>query len=216
MDVKKQIVERVAITWEASSDEIIYRDGGVHHLSKPELSLTITDVAKDANQTGGPIVGRANVTSTGAARAYAAMIVDVSVDPETGKTTILRCTAFQDAGKAIHPSYVEGQIQGGAVQGIGWALNEEYFMSGDGHMVNATLLDYRMPVANDLPMIEPVIVEVPNPGHPYGVRGVGEAGIVPPLAAVANAVSRAIGVRMMDLPMSPGAVSGKIMSPAEV
>ena len=216
LDVKKQIIERAAITWEASSDEIIYRDGGVHHLSKPELSLTFTDVAKDANQTGGPIVGRANVTSTGAARAYAAMIVDVSVDPETGKTTILRCTAFQDAGKAIHPSYVEGQIQGGAVQGIGWALNEEYFMSGDGHMVNATLLDYRMPVANDLPMIEPVIVEVPNPGHPYGVRGVGEAGIVPPLAAVANAVSRAIGVRMMDLPMSPGAVSGKIMSPAEV
>ena len=214
LDVKKQIVERVAITWDVSSDEIVYRDGSVHHLSNPELTLSFSDVAKDANQTGGPIVGRANVTSTGAARAYAAMIVDVSVDPETGKTTISRCTAFQDAGKAIHPSYVEGQIQGGAAQGIGWALNEEYYMSVEGHMVNATLLDYRMPVANDLPMIEPVIVEVPNPGHPYGVRGVGEAGIVPPLAAVANAVSRAIGGRMVDLPMSPGAVSDRIISSA--
>ena len=199
MDVKKQIVERVAITWDVSSDEIVYRDGSVHHLSNPELTLSFSDVAKDANQTGGPIVGRANVTSTGAARAYAAMIVDVSVDPETGKTTISRCTAFQDAGKAIHPSYVEGQIQGGAAQGIGWALNEEYYMSVEGHMVNATLLDYRMPVANDLPMIEPVIVEVPNPGHPYGVRGVGEAGIVPPLAAVANAVSRAIGLSLIHI-----------------
>src|SRR5690606_7894818 len=116
---------------------------------------------------------------------------------------ILRYTVCQDAGKAVHPSYVEGQFQGGAVQGIGWALNEEYIYGSDGRLQNASFLDYRMPVASDLPMIDTVIVEVPNPGHPYGVRGVGETSIVPPLAAIANAVSAAAGVRLTHLPMSP-------------
>jgi xanthine dehydrogenase molybdenum-binding subunit len=130
----------------------------------------------------------------------------VEVDPETGKVTILRYTAVQDAGKAIHPSYVEGQIQGGAVQGIGWALNEEYYFNDEGHMVNSSFLDYRMPTSLDLPMIDTVIVEVPNPNHPYGVRGVGEVGVVPPMAALSNAIYRAIGVRLQQLPMSPGRI----------
>jgi CO/xanthine dehydrogenase Mo-binding subunit len=128
----------------------------------------------------------------------------VEVDPETGKVDILRYTALQDAGKAIHPSYVEGQIQGGAVQGIGWALNEEYFFDSEGQMANSSFLDYRMPTSLDLPMIDTVIVEVANPTHPYGVRGVGEVCIVPPMAAIANAIHNAIGVRMAKLPMSPG------------
>ena len=116
---------------------------------------------------------------------------------------ILRYTVFPDAGKAVHPAYVEGQFQGGAVQGIGWALNEEYIYGPDGRLQNPGFLDYRIPVASDLPMIDTVIIEVPNPGHPYGVRGVGETSIVPPLAAVANAVSAAAGVRLTELPMSP-------------
>ena len=131
-------------------------------------------------------------------------IVDVEVDPETGKVDILRYTALQDAGKAIHPSYVEGQMQGGAVQGIGWALNEEYFFDSQGQMTNSSFLDYRMPTSLDLPMIDTVIVEVANPAHPYGVRGVGEVGIVPAMAAIANAIHNAVGVRMTKLPMSPG------------
>ena len=130
-------------------------------------------------------------------------LVDVEVDPETGLTKVLRYTVFQDAGKAIHPSYVEGQMQGGAAQGIGWALNEEYIYGEDGRLQNPGFLDYRIPVASDLPMIEPVILEIPNPGHPYGVRGVGETSIVPPLAAIGNAVSRAIKLRMFEIPMSP-------------
>ena len=207
LDVKRQLIERAARIWETSVENVQYDEGTLSHVSDPELSMSYKEVAETANATGGPIVGRANVTSTGAARAYAAMIVDVRVDPDTGKTDVLRCTAFQDAGIAIHPSYVEGQIQGGAAQGIGWALNEEYNMADDGHMNNTSLLDYRMPTALDLPMIEAVIVEVPNPNHPFGVRGVGEAGIVPPLAAMANAVYRATGVRMTDLPMSPPAVA---------
>jgi len=116
---------------------------------------------------------------------------------------ITRYTVVQDAGKAIHPSYVEGQYQGGAAQGIGWALNEEYIYGADGKLQNAGFLDYRIPVASDLPMIDTVILEIPNPGHPYGLRGVGETSIVPPLAAVANAVSAAAGVRMLEVPMSP-------------
>ena len=210
LDVKSQLIERAARIWETSVENVRYDEGTLSHVSDPELSISYREIAEMANATGGPIVGRANVTSTGAARAYAAMIVDVRVDPDTGKTDVVRCTAFQDAGIAIHPSYVEGQIQGGAAQGIGWALNEEYNMAEDGHMNNTSLLDYRMPTALDLPMIEAVIVEVPNPNHPFGIRGVGEAGIVPPLAAMANAVYRATGVRMTDLPMSPPAVAASL------
>ena len=134
------------------------------------------------------------------------------MDPETGKVDILRFTVIQDAGKAIHPSYVEGQMQGGSVQGIGWALNEEYFMNDEGRMMNSSLLDYRMPTSLDLPMIDTVIVEVPNPRHPFGLRGVGEVNIVPPPAAIANAVYRAVGVRMDKLPMNPSAVMESIWS----
>ena len=138
-------------------------------------------------------------------------MVDVEVDVETGKITILRYTAAQDVGKAIHPSFVEGQIQGGVVQGIGWALNEEYYLNDDGHMMNASFLDYRMPISLDLPMIDTVIVEVANPNHPYGVRGVGEVPICPPMAAIANAVYDAIGVRVNELPMKPGTVLNAIL-----
>jgi CO/xanthine dehydrogenase Mo-binding subunit len=129
-------------------------------------------MAAQMARMGGPITGRATVQPRGVGGAFATHIVDVEVDPDTGKVTILRYTAVQDAGRAIHPSYVEGQIQGGVVQGIGWALNEEFCYRDDGSMTNASFLDYRMPTTLDLPMIDTVIVEVPNPGHPYGVRGV--------------------------------------------
>jgi CO/xanthine dehydrogenase Mo-binding subunit len=142
---------------------------------------------------------------------FATHIVDVEVDPDTGKVTILRYTAVQDVGRAVHPSYVEGQMQGGAVQGIGWALNEEYWYNDKGEMANASFLDYRMPTSLDLPMIETVIVEVPNPGHPYGVRGVGEVPIVPPVAALANAIYAAVGVRLRTSPMSPPKVCAEIL-----
>ena len=205
-DVKRQLVERAAILWETSPDQVEYGDGVLQHRADPELRTTFKELASALNDTGGPVAGRASVNPRGAGGSYSANIVDVDVDPETGKVTILRCTALQDAGTAVHPSYVEGQIQGGTVQGIGWALNEEYYMSEEGQMINSSLLDYRMPTSLDVPMIDAEIVEVPNPNHPFGVRGVGEASIVPPLAAVANAIHRALGVRMRELPMSPGAV----------
>jgi CO/xanthine dehydrogenase Mo-binding subunit len=165
--------------------------------------LTFKDVAAQANSTGGPISGEATIDAGGAGPSFGTHIVDVEVDPETGKVQILRYTCVQDAGKAVHPSYVEGQMQGGVVQGIGWALNEEYVYDADGRLANASFLDYRMPTALDLPMVETIIVEVANPAHPYGIRGVGETPIIPPPAAVANAIYDAIGVRMEHLPMSP-------------
>ena len=205
-DVKRQMIDRAARIWDVPADDVEYAGGVISHRSDPELRLTFKEMAARLNGTGGPIVGRANVDPRGAGAAFAVHIVDVEVDSETGKVDILRYTALQDAGKAIHPSYVEGQIQGGAVQGIGWALNEEYFFNDHGHMANSSFLDYRMPISLDLPMIDTVIVEVANPGHPYGVRGAGEIPIVPPMAAIANAIHNAVGVRMDKLPMSPGNV----------
>ena len=161
---------------------------------------------KEAAKICAPVVGSVTESTGGAGGGFGTHIVDVEVDDETGKVEIIRYTAVQDVGTAIHPSYVEGQMQGGVVQGIGWALSEEYVFDEDGQMKNSSFLDYRIPTCYDTPMIDTVLVEVPNPGHPFGVRGVGEVPLVPPLAAIANAVSRAIGVRMTDLPMNPGVV----------
>ena len=206
LDIKRHMIDRAARIWEVSTDNVEYVDGVLQHTSDPELRLTFQQLAARQNATGGPIVGSAGVNPGGAGPSLATHIVDLEVDPETGKVEILRYTALQDAGKAIHPSYVEGQMQGGAAQGIGWALNEEYFVNDQGHMLNSSFLDYRMPITLDLPMIDTVIVEVANPGHPYGVRGVGEVPIVPPMAAIANAIHDAIGVRIDQLPMNPGRI----------
>ncbi len=210
MDVMQQLIVRASLIWDTDPDNVEYVDGALQHKSDSELRLTFEEMAARLPETGGPVVGRANLNPGGSGGSYAANIVDIELDPDTGKVDILRYTAFQDAGFAIHPSYVEGQIQGGAAQGIGWALNEEYFMGEDGGMQNTSLLDYRMPTSLDLPMIDAVIVEVNNPGHPFGVRGVGEANIAPPLAALANAIHDAAGVRMTELPMNPQAVVSAI------
>jgi CO/xanthine dehydrogenase Mo-binding subunit len=205
-DVVKQLCARAAQTWGVELDSVRWEDGqavasnGAEGKHEP---LSLRKLAARASATGGPITGRASLTARGAGPGFATHICDVEVDRETGAVKVLRYTAVQDAGKAVHPSYVEGQMQGGAVQGIGWALNEEYVFDAKGVMQNAGFLDYRIPVASDLPMIDTVIVEVPNPMHPYGVRGVGETPIVPPLAAVANAVQRACGVEIRELPISP-------------
>ena len=206
LDIKQQMIARAAKIWEVSPEDVQYEGGVLQHKSDPELQLTFRQMAARQNPTGGPIVGRAGVNPGGAGPAIATHIVDLEVDPETGKVEILRYTAVQDAGKAIHPSYVEGQIQGGVAQGIGWALNEEYFVNDQGHMLNSSFLDYRMPISLDLPMIDTVIVEQANPAHPYGVRGVGEVPIVPPMAAISNALHDALGVRLNQLPMNPGRI----------
>ncbi len=198
--------ERAAKMWDIPVDEVTWEDGqakatGSEHGNLPPL--TLADIAAKSPKTGGPIAGHNEVVADGAGVSFASHICDIEVDPETGATKVLRYTVVQDAGKAIHPDYVEGQFQGGAAQGIGWALNEEYIYGEDGRLQNPGFLDYRMPVCSDLPFIDTKILEIPNPGHPYGVRGVGETSIVPPLAAIGNALSNAVGVRMHHVPMSP-------------
>ncbi len=209
-DIIGQMKARAAKLWEISEDDIAFDEGVFKSKSDPTKALTFKQLAAQLDRTGGPVMGRATVKPTGVGGAFAIVIVDVEVDAETGKVEVLRASIFQDAGKAIYPPYVEGQMQGGVAQGIGWALNEEYVYDEKGVLRNSSLLDYRMPTCLDLPMIETHIVEVPNPGHPYGVRGVGEVPIVPPPAAVANAIYRAVGVRMTQLPMSPGRILKKM------
>jgi CO/xanthine dehydrogenase Mo-binding subunit len=211
-DIKRQMIARAVQIWGVKPEDVTYEEGTLRCRSDASKRFTFKELAAQLHATGGTIVGRASVDPPGCGGAFATHIADVEVDPDTGKVTILRYTAIQDAGRAVHPSYVEGQIQGGTVQGIGWALNEEYIYNDKGVMTNASFLDYRMPTSLDLPMIDAVIVEVPNPGHPYGVRGVGEVPIVPPPAALANAIYRAVGVRMHELPMSPGRVVNALYS----
>lgn len=203
-DVNRQMAERAALIWGTTPDDVERENGVFSRKSDPSQRLSFKEIAARLNSTGGPVVGKATVEPRGVGPQTAGMIVDVEVDPETGKVQILRVTVAQDCGKAVHPDYVEGQMQGAIVQGIGWALNEEYVYSAEGRLTNPTFLDYRLPTTLDVPNIEPIIIEVPNPGHPYGVRGVGEVTIVPPAAAIASAIYRAIGVRMNHLPMSPG------------
>ncbi|MGI3209736.1 xanthine dehydrogenase family protein molybdopterin-binding subunit [Roseovarius tibetensis] len=203
---KAEMCRRAAMVWGIDEDAVDWEDGAARPAG-PNAGkfppMTLKEIAAIASNTGGPIAGHHEVNAEGAGVSFATHMVDVELDRDTGSTKILRYTVLQDAGKAVHPSYVEGQFQGGAVQGIGWALNEEYVYGEDGILQNPGFLDYRIPVASDLPMIDTVILEIPNPGHPYGVRGVGETSIVPPLAAIANAVSEAAGVRLTDLPLSP-------------
>jgi len=203
-EVVQQLRQRAARIWNAELDAVDWEDGcAIDRSGEGRASLALAELAQQMAATGGPIVGRATLNAAAAGPSFATHLCDLEVDRETGRSRVIRYTAIQDAGKAVHPAYVEGQLQGGAVQGIGWALNEEYVYDPQGRLQNPGFLDYRIPVASDVPMIDTVIVEVANPTHPYGVRGVGETPIVPPLAAVANAMSGATGVRFTSLPLSP-------------
>jgi CO/xanthine dehydrogenase Mo-binding subunit len=201
-----ELSKRAAQIWGVPEEGVTFEDGYCRPASSNVGTfepMSIAQIAAKTTPTHGAIAGHSEMNVTGAGPGFGLHIVDVEVDKETGRVDIKRYTVVEDAGKAIHPLQVEGQYQGGAVQGIGWALNEEYYYGEDGRMQNASFLDYRMPVASDVPMIDTEIVEVPNPRHPYGLRGVGEVPVVPTMAAIANAIGAAIGIRPQSLPMSP-------------
>jgi CO/xanthine dehydrogenase Mo-binding subunit len=211
--VIEELRARAAMIWNVSADDVIWEDGHARPAGKKAGEfepLPLKAIAAKRTATGGPISASASLNAGGQAPGFSSQFCDVEVDPETGLVKILRYVAAQDVGRAIHRGYVEGQIQGGVVQGIGWALNEEYIYDPAGRLTNAGFLDYRIPVASDLPMIETILVEVPNPNHPFGVKGVAEVNIVPPMAAIANAINDAIGRRMTELPMSPPKVLAAI------
>jgi CO/xanthine dehydrogenase Mo-binding subunit len=212
----REMKERASKLWDVPADAIEFSDAVFSYKDDEEKRGTFKELAKQAGDTGGPIVAQVSTNPDGSGGgAFATHICDVEVDPDTGKVDVLRYTAVQDVGTAIHPSYVEGQMQGGVVQGIGWGLNEEYIYNDAGVMTNASFLDYRMPTTLDTPMIETILVEVPNVAHPYGVRGVGEVPIVPPPAALANAIYDATGQRLRDLPMSPPRVQAAMTKNGE-
>ena len=204
--VIKQLKERAGKIWGIDADAIEWENGEARPAGdnagkfKP---LSLAEIADKATATGGPIGAGVQLNTEGAEGGFATHICDVEVDVELGIVRVIRYTSIQDVGKAIHPDYVEGQLQGGCAQGIGWALSEEYIYNKNGHLDNTGFLDYRMPVCSDLPMLDTLIIEVPNPKHPQGVRGVGEVPLVPTLGAVSNAVYQALGKRSYSLPMSP-------------
>ena len=204
--VVEELKKRAAIIWDISPEAVEWKDGKAFPAGANAGSfepLDLAAIAAKAARTGGPISAEVQINAQGQAPGFTTHICDVEVDKETGHVKILRYAAIQDVGRAIHPSYVEGQMQGGVAQGVGWALSEEYIYDKDGRLENPGFLDYRVPVASDMPMIDTVLIEVPNPRHPFGARGVGEVPIVPPMAAVANAIADATGIRLRDLPMSP-------------
>ncbi len=214
----EQLRERAAMLWDIDVDAVDWKNGHAHPAGSNAGEfepLSLAELASKAALTGGPIAVQVSLNAQGAAPAFATHICDVEVDEETGRVDVTRYTAVQDAGRAIHPGYVEGQMQGGVAQGIGWALNEEYIYDEDGHLENPGFLDYRVPVASDLPMIDTIVVEVPNDAHPLGVRGAGEVPIVPPMAAVANAIHDATGLRLRELPMSPPKVLAALAAKGE-
>jgi len=199
-DVIAQMRARAAGLWGIPVESVSYANGVF--FANADLRFTFAELAEQVTGAGGSVSSIANVDVGEWGAGFSTQIADVEVDPETGKVTLLRYTVVQDVGQAVHPTMVEGQMQGGATQGIGWALYEGYAYNDAGQMLNANFLDYKIPTALDVPLIETVIVEVPYPKHPYGVRGVGEPPILPPPAAIANAIYRAIGVRPDHLPMT--------------
>ncbi len=211
--IVEELKKRAAVMWDISPEAVEWKDGKAFPAGANAGGfepLPLAELAAKSARTGGPISAEVQINAQGQGPGFTTHICDVEVDPETGHVKILRYTAIQDVGRAIHPSYVEGQMQGGVAQGVGWALSEEYIYDKDGRLENPGFLDYRVPVASDMPMIDTVMVEVPNPRHPFGARGVGEVPIVPPMAAVANAIADATGIRLRDLPMSPPRVLAAI------
>ena len=201
-DALAQLSRRAAEKLQCRTEDLGYARGVFrsHKVGGPAISLA---ELMQATLTDGAVVGRGVSTKLPLGVEIGAHVCDVEVDTATGRVTVLRYTAFQDVGLALNPAAVEGQIEGSVVQGLGWALTEGFDYGPDGRLRNASLLDYRMPTALDVPVIECVIVETPVPNVPYGVRGVGEVPIVPPAACVANAIARATGVRLTRMPMTP-------------
>lgn len=201
-DALDQLRTRAAEKLQCARDELDYAEGHFRVRQPQGTTISLAELMQ-ATLAEGAIVGRGVSSKLPLGVEIGAHVCDVEVDTDTGLVTVLRYTAFQDVGLALNPTAVEGQMAGSVVQGLGWALMEGFDYAPDGRLRNASLLDYRLPTALDVPPIECVIVETPIPNVPYGVRGVGEVPIVPPAAAIANAIARAIGVRVTHMPMTP-------------
>jgi xanthine dehydrogenase molybdenum-binding subunit len=195
-----------------SSPEQIEISGGVARATKGSAKpLTFAEAASRAADYRGAIVGRAALSELSpTAIPVAAQVAEVEVDRETGMVRVLRIVCAQDVGFAINPMSVEGQIEGSASQGIGYALSEEYIFGPEGRLLNDTFRDFRMPTARDHPEFEVVLIEERKDAGPFGAKGVGEPGLIPTAAAIANAIYDAVGVRLRRLPMTPERIVGEL------
>jgi CO/xanthine dehydrogenase Mo-binding subunit len=205
-DLRCKLLQHAANSLGVSAEEVDFDDDGVFVASKPSSRLSFEMLFQSSTEwfaTRGPLIGQGSAPLRKRAPSFSASVAEVAVDPETGYVKLTRLTTSQDAGKAINPALVKGQIQGGSVQSVGFALWEEVMYSEAGQILNPSLLDYHMATAVDLPAIEAIIVEVPGGDGPYGAKIVGEPSIIPPVAAIANAIRAAVGVRILDLPITP-------------
>ncbi len=205
-DARKQILTIAAEMLEAAVEDMELRDGKVMVKGVPEKYVTLQQIAAKSMNFGAPyepVFGRGRSANRVSSPMFAAHLAKVAVDPETGEVRVLDYVAAQDVGRAINPAEVEGQIHGGVVQGIGWALFEEMAYDETGQLLTSTLMDYALPHSQDVPTITPLLVEVPSELGPFGAKGVGEPPVVPVAAAIANAIKDAVGVRMTQIPMTP-------------
>ena len=204
-DARAQLFTIAAEMLEASAEDMELRDGRVVVKGVPEKYVTLQQIAANSMNFGAayePVYGRGRSANRVSSPMFAAHLAGVAVDPETGEVRVLDYIAAQDVGRAINPAEVEGQIHGGVVQGIGWALFEGMTYDEQGQLLTSTLMDYALPHSQDVPTITPLLVEVPSELGPYGAKGVGEPPVVPVAAAIANAIRDAVGVRMTQLPMT--------------
>ncbi|MFQ5691879.1 MAG: xanthine dehydrogenase family protein molybdopterin-binding subunit, partial [Nitrospinota bacterium] len=228
-DARNELLQRAAEMLEANVEDLKTENERVFIASAPDRGLSYAEVAKAANiHKGGPIVGKGSFAPNppppaaenieGAAlrnfptHGFVTQIAEVEVDEETGEVEILRMVCSHDIGQIISPGGLQGQIEGGVTQGIGYALVEEMVFR-EGILANGNLVDYVIPSSMDIPSIEYHFVEKPDPAGPYGAKGIGEAVLVPTAPAIANAVYDAVGARVTDLPITPGKVLRAMREP---
>jgi CO/xanthine dehydrogenase Mo-binding subunit len=216
-DARTQVFTIAAEMLEASSEDLELQDGKVMVRGVPEKYITLQQIAANSMRFGGfygPVYGRGRSANRVSSPMFAAHLARVAVDPETGEVRVLDYVAAQDVGRAVNPAEVEGQIHGGVVQGIGWALLEGMIYDEQGQLLTSTLMDYALPHSQDVPTITPLMVEVPSELGPFGAKGVGEPPVVPVAAAIANAIKDAVGVRLTELPMTPERVFASLRETA--
>jgi CO/xanthine dehydrogenase Mo-binding subunit len=204
-DARERLLQIASEELEIGPADLEVVDGVVRAAGAPDRSLTVEELAEKSLEWAGryePIEGRGGSAQTSQAPGTAAHLAHVRVDRETGEVQLVRHAIAQDVGRALNPALVEGQLRGGTTQGIGWALFEELVYDEYGQLATGSFLDYAIPIAERVPDIDTLIVEVPAPDGPFGAKGIGEPPVIAAAAAIANAIAAATGVRLRELPMT--------------
>lgn len=206
--VRQMILERAAKRLDVPSEKLGIKDGRVYIESRPEKGITVAEISHDAiydyGTTGQHLMAAGSFQSVSHCPNFQAGFAEIEVDTETGVIKVIKYVIAHDIGRAINPLNVEGQLEGGAAQGIGYALSEDLVIDKEtGNTLSDSFATYKIPSALDMPEIEVILVEEPAPSGPYGAKGVGEPGMVNVAPSVANALYNALGVRINSLPMTP-------------